>query len=336
MITLFRAVATAACVVLTATAVAADKPVTLRFTSNAPAKSPWAEQITQFAKDVAEESGGSITIEPFFAGQLGNEQDTVQQVARGRIDMGAFSTGSVSLLVPELQVSIIPFLYDSAAQSDCVMDNHLRPAFADLLGQKGLRLLSVGEVGQIDLVGKRPFVTPEDISGIKAVGYTKNQSIMWESLSASSSFVGVPDWSSALQTGLVDVTGSPMALYVPSGLNKVAPVLSVVNLWNTQALWVMGERIHSRLSADQQAALQRALDKQPSSAQRAKIRGLEETLRQAHVKGGGTIAKASAEQRAALVDAVSKSWPAMVEAAGGEAQRLFDLAIEGKKNCPAG
>ncbi len=325
----------AACVVFAGPASAADKPTTLRYTSNAPAKSPWAEQINQFAADVAQESQGSIKIEPFFGGQLGNEQDTVQQVARGRIDMGAFATGAVALLVPEMQVSIIPFLYDSPAQSDCVMDNHLRKAFGELLDKKGVKLVSVGEVGQIDLIGKRPFATPKDVAGIKAVSYTKNQSIMWSTLGANSSFVGVPDWSSALQTGLVDTTGSPMALYVPSGLNKVAPVLSVVNMWNTQAIWLVNKGVYERLSKDQQGALDRALAKQPSAAQRAKIRGLEEFLRQAHVKGGGQIVVPTAEQRAQWSTAVSKAWPEMVKAMGGEAQRRFDLALAGKKACPA-
>ncbi|MCP5265742.1 MAG: TRAP transporter substrate-binding protein [Burkholderiaceae bacterium] len=324
----------AASIAVAGTASAADKPVTLRYTSNGPAKSPWADQIRQFVADADAESKGSIKVEPFFGGQLGNEQDTVQQVARGRIDIGAFSTGAVSLLLPELQVAIIPFLFDSPAQSDCVMDNHLRKVFAELLEKKGVKLLSIGEVGQIDLIGKRAFVTPKDVAGIKAVSYTKNQKIMWATLGANSSFVGVPDWSSALQTGLVDTTGSPMALYVPSGLNKVAPVLSVVNMWNTQALVIINKRTFERLSKTQQDAILSAYAKQPSSMQRAKIRGLEEFLRQAHKKGGGQIVVPTAEQRAEWAAAVSKSWPEMVKAMGGEAQRLFDIAIAGKKECP--
>ena len=51
-------------------------------------------QTERFAKDVDEESKGEMKIQPFLASQLGSEQDTVQQVARGRIDMGGFSAGS--------------------------------------------------------------------------------------------------------------------------------------------------------------------------------------------------------------------------------------------------
>ena len=82
-------------------AAAQPKPLTLRYTTGAPAKTPWVMQLERFAKDVEEESKGSIKIDQFIAAQLGNEQDTAQQVARGRIDMGGFSSGAVALLVPD-------------------------------------------------------------------------------------------------------------------------------------------------------------------------------------------------------------------------------------------
>ena len=96
----------------------------LRYTTGAPAKTPWVTQLERFEKDVDEESGGAQD-RAFIAAQLGNEQDTVQQVARGRIDMGGFSNGAVALLVPELSLLDIPFLFKDSAEQDCVIDNHL-------------------------------------------------------------------------------------------------------------------------------------------------------------------------------------------------------------------
>src|SRR5262245_44560235 len=86
--------------------------VTFRYTTGAPAKTPWVMQLDRFVKDVDEESKGAIKVDPFIAAQLGNEQDTIQQIARGRIDMGGFSTGAVALVLPELAVLSMPFLLD--------------------------------------------------------------------------------------------------------------------------------------------------------------------------------------------------------------------------------
>jgi len=302
---------------------AQTSPVTLRLTANAPPKSPWAVQIDRFIAKVAEESKGSVKIEAFYGGQLGNEQDTIQQIARGRIDLGFFAIGAASLLAPELQLAIMPTYFRSVAEQDCVLDKHLLKPFDELLSAKGLKLLSLGDVGTIDLIGKKPYLLPKDVKGSKAITYSKVQSIMWGSLGANSTFVGVPEWSAALQTGVVDFAGSPMALYVPGGINKVAPVLTRLALWNTPGVNVINKATYDKLSADQRAAFDRALAVENAPLLRREIRGIEGKLREAHLAGGGQIVESTAEQREAWRTAVAPFWPEMVKSMGGQADALF-------------
>ena len=119
---------------------AQPKPVELRYSSGAPpVGNPWVTQINRFAKDVEEESKGALKIQPFFASQLGSEQDTVQQVARGRIDMGGYSSGAAALLVPELALLTMPFYFKNTDELDCVLDNHMTKLVTDLFAAKGVR-----------------------------------------------------------------------------------------------------------------------------------------------------------------------------------------------------
>ena len=111
-------------------AAAQDKVTELRYTTGAPEQTPWVNpQLRRFEKDVAEASGGKLKISSFIAAQLGNEQDTVQQVARGRIDMGGFSNGAVALLVPELSLLGLPFYFKNVAEQDCAVDKHDQDGF---------------------------------------------------------------------------------------------------------------------------------------------------------------------------------------------------------------
>lgn len=311
----------------------AQNAVTLRLTANAPAKSPWAVQIDRYIAKVAEESKGTVKIEAFYGGQLGNEQDTIQQIARGRIDMGTFALGAVSLLVPELQLAILPTFYRTSAELDCVLDKHLHKPFDDLLATKGVKLLGFGEVGMIDLVGKKAFAHPKDVKGIKAVTYSKVQSIMWNALGASSTFVGVPEWSAALQTGVVDTAGAPMALYVPGGINKVAPVLSRVALWDSPGVNVISKAAWDKLSPEQRAAMDRAGQVENAALWRKEIRGMEAKLREMHAAGGGQTVETTPEQRAAWRSAVAPSWPEMVKAMGGQAESLFKVVEAAHDSC---
>ena len=143
---------------------AQTKPTELRYSSGAPPKgNPWVTQVERFAKDVSEESKGALVIQPFFSSQLGSEQDTVQQVARGRIDMGGYSAGSAALLVPEVALLLMPFYFKNPVELDCVLDNHMTKLVTDLYAKKGVLFLGWTEVGTIDFVGKRPFLSPKDL-----------------------------------------------------------------------------------------------------------------------------------------------------------------------------
>lgn len=316
-------------------ALAQDKPISLRLASNAPPTSPWANQINRLAKNVEAETKGTVKIEPFYGGQLGNEQDTIQQVARGRIDMGFFAAGAVGLLLPEAQVSILPLYFASQMQADCVLDNHLGKPFGELLAKKGVEFLGFGSVGNIDLIGKKSYATPKDVAGIKAVAYSKIQGMMWAALGANSSFVGVPDWSSSLQTGLVDSVGAPMALYVPSGLNKVAPVLTRLELWDSPAFLLVNKSIFDKLSREQQAAVKRAVAMDPPAKMRSEIRAMDVALRGAHQKGGGTIVEVTPEQREEWRKVLAPVWPQMAKEFGADGEKLFQVAEAARKTCPA-
>jgi TRAP-type transport system periplasmic protein len=312
---------------------AQGSPVTLRFASNAPAKSPWAVQIDRLAAKIAEESKGTVKIEPFYGGQLGNEQDTLQQILRGRIDMGAFSTGAMSLVVPEVNVLILPMYFRTVAEQDCVIDRHLLRPFEDLVTARGMKLLGMGEVGNIDLAGKKPYVNVADVRGTKATSYSKMQATMWTALGANPVFLGVPEWASSMQTGMVDFIGPPMALYVPSGLNKIAPVLSRVSLWNSSAFTVINKATWDKLSAEQRAAVDRALVVENATLWRREIRGMEGKLREAHVAGGGTMVEPTAEQRAAWRAALTPTWAEVVKALGGQSEALFKTVESALPSC---
>ena len=130
------------------------KPVELRYSTGAPPKgNPWVTQIERFAKHVEEESKGELKISPFFGSQLGSEQDTVQQVARGRIDMGGYSSGSAALVVPEVALLAMPFFFRSVDELDCVLDKHMTSLVTELYEKKGVKFLGWTEVGSIELFG---------------------------------------------------------------------------------------------------------------------------------------------------------------------------------------
>jgi TRAP-type C4-dicarboxylate transport system substrate-binding protein len=317
-------------------AAAQPKPVELRYSSGAPPKgNPWAMQIERFAAAVDEESKGEVKLQPFFASQLGSEQDTVQQVARGRIDMGGYSTGAVTLVVPEMALLSMPGYFESLQQQDCVLDNHLIPLVTELFDKKGVKFLGWGSIGAIDLFGTKPFAVPKDLQGVKAAAYaSKSQMVTYASLGATAVPLGLPEWIPAFQTGMVQVVQTPITYALPSGLTKVAPVATRWGMVDTPSFTLMNKGSFDRLSKAQQDALLRAAARTPSSQLRTEVRGFETTLYGMFEKGGGQIVTPNAEQRAVWLSTLAPNQQRIADEIGGSAKQMLAAMEAGRKACP--
>lgn len=317
-------------------AIAQDKkPIELRYTSNAPpAGNPWAMQIARTAKDVEEESKGEIKVTPFLSAQLGSEQDTVQQVARGRIDMGGFSSGGAALVVPEIGLLVMPFYFRNVAEQDCVLDNHLTKMVTDLYARKGVQFMGWTEVGSIDFVGKRPLVTPKDLQGSKVASYAnKTQAMFYASLGANANPLGLPEWIPAMQTGLIEAVMTTITSALPMGLTKVAPVITRLGLYDSPGLTLMNKGVYDKLSKDHQEALLRANARHPSAKLRTEVRGFENVLFGMHEKAGGQIVTVTQEQRDVWRKAMEPVFPQIVKETGSGAEAFFAAMEAGRKAC---
>ena len=311
------------------------KPIELRYTSGAPPTgNPWVMQITRFAKNVDEESKNEIKIQPFFGSQLGSEQDTVQQVARGRIDMGGFSTGSAALVVPEITLLTMPGYFRDVQEQDCVLDNHMVKVTTELFDKKGVRFLGWTEVGAVELFGKKAFVAPKDMNGVKAAAYAnKTQTVFYGSLGATAIPLGLPEWIPAFQTGMVETVQTVITYALPSGLTKVAPVVTRIGLSNAPGVTLMNKAVFEKLPKAQQDSLIKAGERVPSSQYRAEIRGFENTLYGMMEKAGGQVAVLTAEQREVWRKTLEPNHAKVVDDLGAGGKAYFAAMEAGRKAC---
>ncbi len=326
----------AAVLALAGTAQAQDKKsIELRYSSGAPPKgNPWVMQIERFAKLVEEESKGELKIAPFLNSALGSEQDTVQQVARGRIDMGGYSGGSAALVVPEVALLLMPFYFRNAAEADCVLDNHLTKQVTELFDKKGVRFIGWTSVGSIELFGKKAFNTPKDLNGVKAAAYAnKTQTIFFSSLGATPTPLGLPEWIPAFQTGMAEVVMTPITFALPSGLTKVAPVASRLGVYDSPGLTLMNKGVFDKLPKTAQDALLKASERIPSSQYRTEVRGFENVLYGMHEKAGGQIVSATQAQRDAWRTAMEPIYPKIVDETGGSAKAFYTAMEAGRQAC---
>ena len=326
--------ALAALVAVPALSFAQAKPIELRYSSGAPPTgNPWVTQINRFAKDVEEESKGEIKIAPFLASQLGSEQDTVQQVARGRIDMGGYSSGAAALIVPELALVVMPMYWKNNAELDCVLDNHLLKPMQDLFAKKGIFLMGWTAVGSIDLWGKKSYASPKDLLGAKAAAYpNKTQQLFYASQGANANILGLPEWVPAFQTGLAEVVLTTITSSLPMGLSKTANV-ATRGFYDSPGLTLMNKAVFDRMAKPQQEAMLRASARHGSDKYRTEVRGFENVLFGMHEKAGGQAINMTPDQRVAWRKALEPVYPQIVKDVGGDSEKIFGVMEAGIKAC---
>ena len=319
-----------------ATGTAATAQTVLKLATAAPEQTPWGAQVLRLAEAVEKESGGALKVEPYFNSQLGTENDTLAQVARGRIEMGLFTVNAGAQQAPEIGLMQLYGLYESNEQRACVQDNYLTDEIRARLGQKGIYFGAWAEVGNGFLMSDREIRSAEDLKGLK-IGISVNRinTAYWQTLGANPVPVSPGEAASAAQTGLIDVYPTVYTFYIPSGLNKIYTIVNEYNYSNGPAMWAMSQRVFDRLSQDEQDALKRAFSQFTSVSVMEEVFAFEDALRGMHTNGGGEIIEVSAEGIASFRDKLPPFWEEMAAEYGDDGAALMKLISEAKAACPS-
>ncbi|OED37150.1 hypothetical protein AB833_24705 [Chromatiales bacterium (ex Bugula neritina AB1)] len=305
----------------------------LRSAGAAPEPSPWGQVTNAFVNKVAELSDGALTIKHFHASQLGDEQTTVRQVARGRLDMGIFSNTATSLLVPEFGLLASPYAFTDADQADCVADNHLLATFGDSLDAAGVVPIGWIEIGQQIIFSKDKLIkTPADLAGVKIrTAPTKTDTVYMQTAGGSAVPLGTTDTMPALKTGNVSAVTWPTVYGIAVGYHEVAPNVTVSNHVHQIGSIVVSKKIWSRLSEQEQDWLKEA---------GAEFKGLRAAVRKA--EGGllGKIAGAGATVHTPTAEELD-AWRAVAPVAqktilaelGGTSEATWESIGKAKEAC---
>lgn len=305
---------------------------TLKFALAAPEKTPWTAHARELAASMEAATNNTIKVEVFPGGQLGNEQDVIRQVVRGRIQMGAFSNTAASLVVPEIALLAAPYLWESLEEADCVLDKHMTSVFEEKFKQKGLILLGWSEVGLMGYASKNPMVKIEDLVGAKMrVAPTKASLITAKTLGANSVVLPITEVASALQTGLVDSADLPGLTFAAFGIGKIAPNWYATNHSHQVGLMVMSQKVWRKFSLEEQGQIMKA--QLSADLLRSKVRTTEKVLLEKFVRDGGNFVSLSDIDRKKMDVLGAKATLELVEELGGDSKEIYKKILRAKKEC---
>jgi TRAP-type C4-dicarboxylate transport system substrate-binding protein len=187
--------------------------VTFKIATLAPAGTDWMKEMKRGAKSIAEKTEDRVKLKFYPGGVMGSEQSVLRKIRIGQLQGGAFSSGGLADIFPDIQLLNLPMLFDSFDEVDYVRARML-PVMEQNLEERGFVLLGVAEAGFTRIFSAAPI---RDLDAIrKSKLWAPEGDLMVEetyrSMGLSPVFLPISDVYTGLQTGLIDtVTTTPSA-----------------------------------------------------------------------------------------------------------------------------
>lgn len=252
--------AAAACLIGASGAGAAD--VTIRIghlNPESPFESHSGTMTAVFKSLVETASGGEIEVQLFANGQLGKDNEVIQQVRDGIVEACISSAGGVAQHYPLVGVFDVPFAFPNIAVANRVIDKDSafgQKFVGDLEGQTGLKVLGLIDSGGFFAFSnsKRPIQSVEDMDGlrIRTMTLPTHEAIV-SSLGGQPTPLPWAEVYTALQTGVADGQMNPIPIIAFAKFDEVQKYLSISNHIITPYIWFMNGDFYNGLSAEHRA-----------------------------------------------------------------------------------
>ena len=256
---LITAAATAACLI-SATATAAE--VTIRVGHLNPEgafESHSGAMTTVFKSLVESASGGEIEVKLYPNGQLGKDNEVIQQVRDGIVESTISSAGGIAQHYPLVGVFDIPFAFPNISVANQVIDQRSefgKKFSADLEAKTGLKVLGMIDSGGFFAFSnsKRPIRTVEDMKGLRIRTMTlPTHETLVSSLGGKPTPLPWAEVYTALQTGVADGQMNPIPIIAFANFDEVQKYLSITNHVITPYIWTMNGEFYANLSPEHRA-----------------------------------------------------------------------------------
>ena len=204
------------CVFAVGTAAEAAKTITIKFAHNGNTipEDPQNIACAKFKEMVEEKSGGTLKVELYPAGQLGDARTIVEGVQMGTIEIGDIENGPMGRFVPEAMLWDLPFIFRDIDHAHKVLDGELGQMVQEKYVGVGIRHLAYNDGGfRYFTNNARPINTMADIKGLKI--RVMESKVMIDTLAAFGASpvpMAFGELYTALQQGGVDGQENPLNL----------------------------------------------------------------------------------------------------------------------------
>lgn len=178
---------------------------TFKIATLAPAGTTWMKEMKKGARLIEEKTHGRVKLKFYPGGVMGSEQSVYRKIMVGQLHGGAFSSGGLAHLYPDIQSLNLPMIFNSLEEVDYVRSK-IDAVLKQNMEKYGFVLLGIGEGGFARILSKAPMRDLESIRASKV--WVPQGDIMvqetYHTMGLSPIPLPISDVYTGLQTGLIE------------------------------------------------------------------------------------------------------------------------------------
>ncbi|MHC1727121.1 MAG: TRAP transporter substrate-binding protein [Syntrophobacteraceae bacterium] len=255
-----------------------------------------------FADAVEKRTNGQIKITIYPNNALGSPPEVLEQNILGAVDMSLPTQGQLGKYSKKFNCVMLPFIYDSYAHADKVLDGPFIPWAAKELDAAGLVFLSNWEWGFRNLTNnKHPVNNPEDVKGLKirTPPELPTQAAM-EALGGVVATINFNELQMALKQGVVDGQENPIAVIHSNKIYEAQKYLAMTGHNYNTMVHVISKKVFDKLTPEQQTII-REESKKAGDWMRKSVRDAEASQIKELEKFGMQVTRPDKEKFKALM-----------------------------------
>lgn len=244
-----------------------------------------------FKEKLDELSDGNLKVEIHPNGELGgNEDELVQKMATGTVDLIVASPGFLSTVVPETDLLSIPYLFEGPEHWEDVLKSDVGTSLAEKV-EIGFdfKFLGYWKCGTRHYFGTKPVYNVSDLKGIKIrVHNSKTVQSVWSALGAQPTSLAYNELYSGLQNNVIDAAENDLGNILLQKFYEAGPYISLTTHDIATRFFLMGSTKYNLLNDQQKAWIEEA-SKYANTKQWKFDDELQETAKTKIKENGGKI-----------------------------------------------
>ncbi|QNN53908.1 DctP family TRAP transporter solute-binding subunit [Nocardioides mesophilus] len=308
----------------------ASDSYTIKFSHVVTPQTPKGQAAEKFAELIDEGCGDQMKVEVYPNSELYGDEDELQALQSGAVQMLAPSSAKFTTIAPQLQVLDLPFLFDSVDDIPNVVspDSAVGKAIYEnqALADKGIKVLGLWDNGLKQLSSNDEMQKPADLKGlrfrIQPSDVLRSQFDAWGAQTTPMAFAEVYN---ALQQGVIDGQENPYSNIESQNMHTVQKHITESNHGYIGYVHAINKKFFESLPDDLQTCVTDAAD-EAAAYNREIASDLNQKAKQTIVDAGTTkITELTPEQRQAFKDEVVPSvWNQYADVIG---QDLIDELV---------